>query len=157
MRSDLVASEILSCSINTLGGKDCTNSTGLSFERSLLGLSLQRESRPTLYLREQSLTGLAMLFFSFFKTLEGKEVTVELKNSLMIRGMLHSVDQFLNCKLSDIYVVDADKHPHLSSMKNIFIRGSVVRYVHIGASDVDIALLQDATRREYREGKAATA
>jgi small nuclear ribonucleoprotein (snRNP)-like protein len=98
-----------------------------------------------------------MLFFSFFKTLEGKEVTVELKNSLMIRGVLHSVDQFLNCKLSDISVVDPDKHPHLSSMKNIFIRGSVVRYVHIGASDVDIALLQDATRREYREGKLATA
>lgn len=96
-----------------------------------------------------------MLFFSFFKTLEGKEVTVELKNSLCVRGTLHSVDQFLNCKLNDVRVVDAAAHPHLMSVKNIFVRGSVVRYVHMAAADVDIPLLQDATRREYREGKAA--
>jgi U6 snRNA-associated Sm-like protein LSm2 len=96
-----------------------------------------------------------MLFFSFFKTLEGKRVTVELKNSLKVRGVLHSVDQFLNCKLSDVSVVDADLHPHLMSVSNIFIRGSVVRYVHIAADDVDVPLLQDATRREFREQKAA--
>lgn len=80
---------------------------------------------------------------------------VELKNSLKVRGTLHSVDQFLNCKLVDISVVDGDQYPHLMSIKNIFIRGSVVRYVHISAEDVDVPLLQDATRREYREGKAA--
>ena len=34
-----------------------------------------------------------------------------------------------------------------SSVKNIFIRGSVVRYVHLPAASVDIALLEDATRR----------
>lgn len=96
-----------------------------------------------------------MLFFSFFKTLEGKDVTVELKNSLRVSGTLHSVDQFLNCKLSNITVADTDKHPHLMSVKNIFIRGSVVRYVQMEAADVDVPLLQDATRREYREGKAS--
>lgn len=96
-----------------------------------------------------------MLFFSFFKTLEGKELMVELKNSLKVRGTLHSVDQFLNCKLVNISVVDSDQYPHLLSVKNVFIRGSVVRYVHIAADDVDIPLLQDATRREYREGRAS--
>ncbi|KAG6482905.1 hypothetical protein ZIOFF_059544 [Zingiber officinale] len=40
-----------------------------------------------------------MLFFSYFKELVGKEVTVELKNDLTIRGTLHSVDQYLNIKL----------------------------------------------------------
>ena len=40
-----------------------------------------------------------MLFYSFFKTLVGKEVVVELKNDLAIRGTLHSVDQYLNIKL----------------------------------------------------------
>ena len=45
-----------------------------------------------------------MLFYSFFKSLVGKEVTVELKNDLGITGMLHSVDQYLNIKLQDIYV-----------------------------------------------------
>jgi len=39
-----------------------------------------------------------------------------------------------------------------SSVKNVFIRGSVVRYVHLQASSVDVTLLEDATRR----GKPST-
>lgn len=34
-----------------------------------------------------------MLFHSFFTTLVGKQVTIELKNDLAITGTLHSVDQ----------------------------------------------------------------
>ncbi|KAJ0345195.1 hypothetical protein KNSL1_008681 [Colletotrichum chrysophilum] len=34
-----------------------------------------------------------------------------------------------------------------SSVKNVFIRGSVVRYVHLPANHVDVPLLEDATRR----------
>lgn len=34
-----------------------------------------------------------------------------------------------------------------SSVKNVFIRGSVVRYVHLPAALVDTPLLEDATRR----------
>ncbi|KAK3172607.1 U6 snRNA-associated Sm-like protein LSm2 [Lepraria neglecta] len=89
-----------------------------------------------------------MLFFSFFKTLVDHEVTVELKNDISIKGTLKSVDQFLNIKLDDIQVVEELKYPHLSSVKNVFIRGSVVRYVHLPGAAVDTALLEDATRRE---------
>ncbi|KAL9030507.1 MAG: hypothetical protein Q9196_001376 [Gyalolechia fulgens] len=92
--------------------------------------------------------GLAMLFFSFFKTLVDHEVTVELKNDISIKGTLKSVDQFLNIKLDDIQVLEEIKYPHLSSVKNVFIRGSVVRYVHLPGAAVDSALLEDATRRE---------
>ncbi|KAG6510455.1 hypothetical protein ZIOFF_028477 [Zingiber officinale] len=53
------------------------------------------------------------LFFSYFKELVGKEVTVELKNDLAIRGTLHSVDQYLNIKLENIKVIDEDKYPHM--------------------------------------------
>ncbi|MCJ1413285.1 U6 snRNA-associated Sm-like protein LSm2 [Ptychographa xylographoides] len=84
---------------------------------------------------------------SFFKTLVDHEVTVELKNDISIRGTLKSVDQFLNIKLDDIQVVEEIKYPHLSSVKNVFIRGSVVRYVHLPGAAVDTALLEDATRR----------
>ncbi|MCJ1251111.1 U6 snRNA-associated Sm-like protein LSm2 [Trapelia coarctata] len=84
----------------------------------------------------------------FFKTLVDHEVTVELKNDIAIRGTLKSVDQFLNIKLDDIQVVEELKYPHLSSVKNVFIRGSVVRYVHLPGAAVDTALLEDATRRE---------
>ncbi|KAJ4352771.1 U6 snRNA-associated Sm-like protein LSm2 [Neurospora sp. IMI 360204] len=89
-----------------------------------------------------------MLFFSFFKTLIDHEVTVELKNDIQIRGVLKSVDQFLNIKLDNIQVVEELKYPHLSAVKNVFIRGSVVRYVHLPQESVDVQLLEDATRRE---------
>jgi small nuclear ribonucleoprotein (snRNP)-like protein len=62
-----------------------------------------------------ALTG--QLFYSFFKTLIGQEVLVELKNDLAMRGVLHSVDQFLNIKLRDITVVEADKYPHLVAFR----------------------------------------
>jgi U6 snRNA-associated Sm-like protein LSm2 len=55
------------------------------------------------------------LFYSFFKSLVGKEVIVELKNDLSICGTLHSVDQFLNIKLTDITVPDPEKYPHMVS------------------------------------------
>lgn len=89
-----------------------------------------------------------MLFFSFFKSLVDTEVTVELKNDLSIRGTLKSVDQFLNIKLNDITVLDEQRYPHMSAVKNAFIRGSVVRYVHLNSNSVDTALLEDATRRK---------
>ena len=66
------------------------------------------------------------------------------------RGKLHSVDQYLNFKLTgslffrvliapvgpplpltfivDIRVENEEKYPHLLSVTSIFIRGSVVRY-----------------------------
>ena len=91
-----------------------------------------------------------MLFYSFFKTLVGKEVVVELKNDLAIRGTLHSVDQYLNIKLLNVSVDDA---VHMQSVKNCFIRGSVIRYVQLPPSEVDTELLQDATRREAAQQK----
>jgi U6 snRNA-associated Sm-like protein LSm2 len=41
----------------------------------------------------------------------GKEVTVELKNDLSITGVLHSVDQYLNIKLTEISVGEPERHP----------------------------------------------
>lgn len=74
-------------------------------------------------------------------------MTIELKNDIRVRGTLKSVDQYLNIKLDDVDVLDLDKYPHLSSVKNMFIRGSVVRYVILPRSEVDVGLLEDATRR----------
>lgn len=53
------------------------------------------------------------LFYSFFKTLVGKEIAVELKNDVALTGNLHSVDQYLNVKLTDVHVVDAERYPQL--------------------------------------------
>ncbi|RXG62276.1 U6 snRNA-associated Sm-like protein LSm2, partial [Armadillidium vulgare] len=80
------------------------------------------------------------LFYSFFKSLIGKDVVVELKNDLSICGTLHSVDQYLNIKLTDINVTDTEKYPHMLSVKNCFIRGSVVRYVQLPIDEYIIYL-----------------
>jgi len=97
-----------------------------------------------------------MLFYSFFKTLVGKTIIVELKNDLSISGTLHSVDQYLNIKLTNVQVLEEDKFPHMISVKNCFIRGSVVRYVQLPAKEVDTELLQDAARREAKQQKGQT-
>ncbi|CAO1623313.1 unnamed protein product [Parajaminaea phylloscopi] len=121
-----------------------------------------------------------MLIFSFFKTLTGQPVTIELKNDVAITGTLKSVDQFLNFRIENLRVVGNEaaeaslaasagggeaateggavdpsraRWPHLLALKSAFIRGSVVRYVHIAAGAVDTQLLEDATRREATAGK----
>ncbi len=76
---------------------------------------------------------------------------IELKNSLQIRGTLESVDHFLNMKIGDVEIVDRESFPQLMSVKSLFVRGGVVRYVHLPADAVDTELLQDAARREAME------
>jgi U6 snRNA-associated Sm-like protein LSm2 len=41
------------------------------------------------------------------------QVTVELKNDLAITGILHSVDQYLNIKLTNTHVQNETKYPHI--------------------------------------------
>ena len=53
------------------------------------------------------------IFHTFFQTLHGKVVVVELKNDLAIRGTLHSVDQYLNIKLNNTEVVEKERFPQL--------------------------------------------
>lgn len=61
------------------------------------------------------------------------------------------MDQYLNIKLADVRQPDPDAaSPALASVRNAFIRGSVVRYVVLPRAGVDTELLHDATRREAR-------
>ena len=83
-------------------------------------------------------------------------MVVELKNDLEIRGILHSVDQYLNIKLSNIQVVDEEKYPHLMAVSSCFIRGSVVRYVQVPADFTDLEELHDASRVEARQQKKSS-
>lgn len=99
------------------------------------------------YSNRQWYQPITQLFYSFFKTLIGQPVTVQLKNDVVISGILVSVDQFLNIKLDKVEV-DQEKYPHMAQLRNCFVRGSVVRYVELGSTHVDTALLMDAARRE---------
>lgn len=63
----------------------------------------------------------SMLFYSFFRSLVGKDVVVELKNDLSICGTLYSVDQCLSIRLSDTSVTDPEKCPHLLWVEHCLI------------------------------------
>ena len=97
-----------------------------------------------------------MLFFQLFQKLVEQKatVTVELKNDVAITGQLQSVDQYLNVKLSGVSIENPEKYPHLVSLKNCFIRGSVVRYIHINPVAVDSRKLQDDCRREAKSERS---
>jgi small nuclear ribonucleoprotein (snRNP)-like protein len=99
----------------------------------------------------------SQIFLSFFKTLVGKEVAVELKNDVVLTGTLHSVDQYLNIKLIHVQVVQPERYPQLVALKSVFVRGSVVRYIQIDPQHVDTELLQDAARKENAPAKTAKA
>ncbi|KAF5541591.1 Small nuclear ribonucleoprotein LSM2 [Fusarium mexicanum] len=116
-----------------------------------------RYHRTIFYVVNALVRTLTRYSYSFFKTLIDHEVTVELKNDIQLKGILKSVDQYLNIKLDDIQVVEELKYPHLSSVKNVFIRGSVVRYVHLPGASVDTQLLEDATRRGKLQAAAQQA
>lgn len=58
--------------------------------------------------------------------------------------------QYLNIKLENTRVVEEARFPHMKSVRNCFIRGSVVRYVILPPDAVDVEVLHDATRREAR-------
>jgi U6 snRNA-associated Sm-like protein LSm2 len=62
----------------------------------------------------------SQLFYSFFKTLVGKEVAVELKNDVALMGVLDSVDQYLNIKLLNVSVVEGDKFPQLVLLVHVY-------------------------------------
>ena len=94
-----------------------------------------------------------MLFFEFFQTQVGKQVVVELKNDVKIQGELEAVDQFLNIKIKKVRVLDEKDYPHLAALTNAFIRGSVVRYIHLSPSNVNTEDLQDKCRRELLAAK----
>ncbi|XP_055452741.1 U6 snRNA-associated Sm-like protein LSm2 [Psammomys obesus] len=104
--------------------------------------------RPFLLVQATIHGASSKLFYSFFKSLVGKDLVVEPKNDLSICGTLHSVDQYLNIKLTDISVPDPEKYPHVLSVTNCFIRSSFVRYVQRPANEVDTELLRDAGRKE---------
>ena len=86
----------------------------------------------------------------------GKEIAVELKNDIVLTGILHSVDQYLNVKLIHVRVVEPHKYPQLTALTSCFIRGSVVRYIQIPPEHVDTQLLQDATRQENAPASSLT-
>jgi small nuclear ribonucleoprotein (snRNP)-like protein len=128
---------------------DCT----AHFNATTAKIFLLSHVARVVVLRPSDLSTL-QIFLSFFKTLVGKEIAVELKNDVVLTGTLHSVDQYLNVKLMNVKIINPEKYPQLTALHNCFVRGSVVRYIQIPPEYVDTELLQDAARKENAPASA---
>ena len=89
-----------------------------------------------------------MLFLHLFRSLQGKKVIITLKNSIVIQGILQSVDHFYNVKLVQTEVLDTANSPITKALSSAFIRGSSIIYIELPKEEVDLELLHDATRRQ---------
>ena len=80
---------------------------------------------------------------------------MELKNGVKVEGYLQQVDEQMNLHLSDISIVSVgegqDKPiPHFAGCDSTFIRGNVIRYVHMSKSEVDTEPLTETCKKEAR-------
>lgn len=85
-----------------------------------------------------------MLFYTFFKTQIGRGVEVRLKNDILLKGTLESVDQFLNFKLRNTKSVLEQLDMDICA-----IRGSSVKNVLLDSSGVGYEQLHEATRYRF--------
>ena len=92
-----------------------------------------------------------MLFLHLFRTLQGKVVVVTLKNSIVIKGILESVDHFYNIKLLQTEVLDTASCQITKALSSAFIRGSSILYIERPKEEVDLELLHDAIIRQESE------
>lgn len=90
-----------------------------------------------------------MIFYMFFKKNINKNITVELKNGLVMSGKLLSCDVFLNIKLSDVTIEDLENFKGLSGIATLSIRGSCVKYIKLEKDENSIASLLDTTRNRF--------
>lgn len=94
-----------------------------------------------------------MLFYHVFKTLIGKVVTVHLRNGIIIKGTLESIDHFYNIKLINTETLETANSPMTAALSTAFFRGTQVMYVELPKEEIDLGILHDATRRQEETDK----
>ena len=82
-------------------------------------------------------------------------IAIELKSGVKVEGNLEQVDEQMNFHLSDIKLLQTIGNverqvPHMSMCSSTFIRGNVIRYVHLNKLDVDTEPLTEACRNEVK-------
>ncbi|KAA6402253.1 MAG: putative snRNA-associated protein, Sm class [Streblomastix strix] len=92
------------------------------------------------------------IFQQFFQNIVGQNITVELKNDVTVHGTLKMIDKYMNLKLTLLEIIEKDKYPQLFSVKELFIRASSVRYIHMDPKAVDLnKIQQEAANQGIKE------
>ena len=73
------------------------------------------------------------------------EMVFELKNGVKIQGTITSIDDQMNFQLSETKCLNSDVFQCCGD--SIFVRGNVIRYIHLPAKEVDTEPLTQACRK----------
>jgi small nuclear ribonucleoprotein (snRNP)-like protein len=88
------------------------------------------------------------VFQVLFRALLANPVIVELKNGVVMKGILQSTDDFLNLRLTAIEVLNASSFPPLPPISQAFVRGSAVACVHIPPDAVDLEAVRAMSQKQ---------
>jgi small nuclear ribonucleoprotein (snRNP)-like protein len=88
------------------------------------------------------------VFPTLFKALKGYRIIIELKNNVVMKGIVQHTDNFLNIKLGDVEILNADAFPQMPRVSSAFIRGSAVGCVHLPPDGVDLPKMRAICRAQ---------
>ncbi|OCF56617.1 U6 snRNA-associated Sm-like protein LSm4 [Kwoniella mangroviensis CBS 10435] len=89
---------------------------------------------------------LIQLPLSLLTAAQGKPMLVELKNGVTFNGHLVECDNFMNVTLREVYQTSADGE-RFWKMKEMFIKGNIIKYFRIGDSILDTAMEEQEKQR----------
>lgn len=92
-----------------------------------------------------------MLFFEYFRAVSRSNVTVELKNGVVLSGILKVVDPFLNISLENVSV--QSDCPVISKMETCSVRGSSIKLIRLKPCEPADSVLMEGTRLKSCLGK----
>ncbi|WWD18102.1 hypothetical protein CI109_102550 [Kwoniella shandongensis] len=87
-----------------------------------------------------------MLPLSLLNAAQGKPMLVELKNGVTFNGHLVECDNFMNVTLREVYQTSADGE-RFWKMKEMFIKGNIIKYFRIADSILDTAMEEQEKQR----------
>ncbi|WOO83684.1 putative U6 snRNA-associated Sm-like protein LSm4 [Vanrija pseudolonga] len=87
-----------------------------------------------------------MLPLALLSAAQGKPMLVELKNGVTFNGHLVDCDNFMNVTLKDVYQTSADGE-RFWKMKEMFIKGNVIKYFRIADAVLDQAAEEQEKQR----------
>ncbi|KAK6907551.1 U6 snRNA-associated Sm-like protein LSm4 [Kwoniella mangroviensis CBS 8886] len=89
---------------------------------------------------------LIQLPLSLLTAAQGKPMLVELKNGVTFNGHLVECDNFMNVTLREVYQTSADGE-RFWKMKEMFIKGNIIKYFRIADSILDTAMEEQEKQR----------
>ncbi|EIW72883.1 hypothetical protein TREMEDRAFT_24586, partial [Tremella mesenterica DSM 1558] len=87
---------------------------------------------------------------------QGKPMLVELKNGVTFNGHLVECDNFMNVTLREVYQTSADGE-RFWKMKEVFIKGNIIKYFRIADAILDSAFEQQEKNRAAAKTRGQSA